>query len=200
MFSDQTRWIGANLATRLVSPAEPALEMFGDNEHGRSGTLQRRNETLDRQTLKDRQRIGPGEPGDGAHVVWAQPALATGEGKGLGFGLIQMNTEACLEQNLLPGQELLVDESEPKYLARPVAVDDRRNVPQPSPVAENGANAGPGLLTQADPAEGGNNLGVADLLLAGSRSSSADAKASPGFQYSARSSKKRIVGVRAWSA
>ena len=141
--------------------------MPGDGEHRRSGAFQPRYEGLDDQTLQNRLYAGAGKTRDGAHVARTQPAFAAGKGESPGLGLAKANTEAGLEQTLLFGQELLLEEGQLECLPRPVVLDDRRNAPESPPTVEDGPDAGPGLFAQTYAAEGADDPGVTEILLSG---------------------------------
>ena len=72
--------------------------MFGDAEHRGFSVPQWQNETLDRQTLHDRLRLGAGKARDCAHGTRTRGPLAADEGKDFGLGIVQVDTEACLER------------------------------------------------------------------------------------------------------
>ena len=125
------------------------------------------DQLLGRQPLRDRGGVRAGKPGDRLELREARFPFPTDEGERARLLVREMRPETRLKQDLFLGQESFLEEGQLKGFPRLVVLDDRRNAAEPPPVAENGADAGPGLLAQTDAAEGGHDPGVANLPLAG---------------------------------
>ncbi|MNL43952.1 hypothetical protein D3C87_1664910 [compost metagenome] len=78
-----------------------------------------------------------------------------------------MRAQVGLSQNLGFGDELFLAQAQAEALFGFVIFDFRRQVAQLAPTVEDGAHAGAALIGQADAAEGVDDAGVADFLVAG---------------------------------
>ncbi len=167
LVSDQARCCGLSFVSVRIGRVEPSPKMLGEAEDRCVGATHGRNETLDCQLLENRPRGGTGETCDHAYVERTDPTLAADEGEGAGFRFVQMNPQACLEEELLLGQEFFLEEGHPKRLPRPVVVDDGWHAPELPPVAIDGAHAGARLFAQPDAPKGADDPRVANLPITG---------------------------------